>query len=269
MLRLPRRWAELDRRHLTSGALADAVAVLPVAAVEQHGPHLPLGVDAMIMDAYLERALARLPDDAPVVALPVQQVGSSDEHLAFPGTLSLTPTLALPAWTALGEGVRRAGCRRIVIVSTHGGNSAVIDLVALSLRVRCGMVAVTTSFARFGLPADGPDPATVAFDWHGGVLETAMMLAIRPDLVRLDAAERFSSEAEALAKRNRWLGASRPAALAWMAQDLNPAGALGDAAAATAELGQRLLDHGASVFATLLEEVLRQAPPDDGASAFP
>jgi len=251
-----RQWTELTRSDIDGGALAGAVAVLPLAAVEQHGPHLPLGVDRYIMEAQLESVLRRAPADLPFVVLPVQEIGASDEHLAFPGTLSLTPALALPAWTAIGEGVARAGCRRIVLVSSHGGNSAVMEIVAQALRVRHGMVAVTTSWQRLGLP-DGAPAEALRHDWHGGLVETSVMLAHRPDLVRMDLARDFRSRGEALENEFEVLRATRPAGFAWMAQDLHPDGALGDATRATAAFGRACIEHAAARFVALLDDVVR------------
>jgi creatinine amidohydrolase len=256
---LPRHWTDLSRADIAAGALAEAIAVLPLAAIEQHGPHLPLGVDRFIMQAHLDRVLAAAPDALPFVLLPVQEVGVSDEHLQFPGTLSLTPALALPAWTALGEGVQRAGCRRIVIVSSHGGNSAVMDVVAQALRVRHGMTAVTTSWQRLGVPDGLVEAQALRHDWHGGLVETSIMLAHRPDLVRMELARDFRSRGEAMEREFEVLRATRPAGLAWMAQDLHPEGALGNASRATAEIGRAVVDHAAARFLALLEDVRRFA----------
>ncbi len=250
---LPRLWTELTRADIESGALADAVAVLPVAAVEQHGPHLPLGVDLQIMEFCLAKVLDLMPDGLPAVILPVQPVGVSSEHTAFAGTLTLPPVLAVQAWSALGEAVHRAGCHRIVLVSSHGGNAAAIDMVALELRVRLGVVAVTTSWSRFGLPPglDAPE----GHDWHGGFAETSLMLAARPDLVAMDRAQDFRSRGEAMEGQFRRLRAMRPAGFAWMAGDLHPAGALGNATAATAQAGEAIARHGAVAFLELLADV--------------
>src|SRR5205823_10760906 len=128
------------------------IAVLPVAAVEQHGPHLPVGVDTYIAEAYLKLVRAQLADDAPVLFVPVQAVGASDEHRAFRGTLTLAPETALHALIEIGESVHRAGIRKLVIINSHGGNIALIDLAARQLRVRLNMLAVHTSWGRFGYP---------------------------------------------------------------------------------------------------------------------
>lgn len=254
---LPHHWTELSRDAIASGALSGAVAVLPLAAVEQHGPHLPLGVDAFIMEAHLSAVLASAPAGLPMILLPVQAIGASDEHLSFPGTLTLTPSLALPAWASLGEAVSRAGCRRIVMVSSHGGNSAVMELVAQALRVRLGMIAVTTSWQRLGAPEGVVEPAALRHDWHGGLVETSIMLSHRPDLVRMDRAAAFSSDGEAMERDYAVLRATRPAGFSWMAEDLNREGAVGDASRASAAIGRAFVDHAAARFLALIADVAR------------
>lgn len=249
---LPRYWTELQRHHLECGALAPAVAVLPVAAIEQHGPHLPLGVDVQIMQHMLTAVLKVLPEAVPAVLLPVQPVGVSPEHGAFAGTLTLPAILAAQAWTAIAEGVAVAGCRRLVLLSSHGGNMATLEIVAQDLRARLGLVCVTSSFARFGLP---PGLAEAGHDWHGGLAETSVMLAARPDLVVMPQARNFVSRGEAMERDFTRLRASRPAGFAWMAQDLHPEGALGDASSATAALGEAIVAHQAAAVAELLADV--------------
>ncbi|MFZ4531829.1 MAG: creatininase family protein [Alsobacter sp.] len=251
---LPRYWTELQRHHLESGALAQAVAVLPVAAVEQHGPHLPLGVDVQIMEHALAAVLRSLPETVPAVMLPIQAVGVSPEHSAFTGTLTVPAILSAQVWTAIAEGVAATGCRRLVLLSSHGGNMATLEIVAQNLRARLGLVCVTTSFARFGLP---PGLTDAGHDWHGGLAETAVMLAARPDLVVMQKARNFESRGEAMERDFARLRASRPAGLAWMAQDLHPEGAIGDASRATAALGEAIVAHQAAAVAELLADVAR------------
>ncbi|WP_375455486.1 creatininase family protein [uncultured Methylobacterium sp.] len=252
-----RLWSDLTTRDFAVLRMAETVAVLPVAAIEQHGPHLPLGTDAIIMEGYLARARALVPDDLDVLVLPVQAVGKSDEHDAFPGTLSLTTGTALAAWTGIGAGIHRAGCGKLVIVTAHGGNSGLIDLVAGELRARFGMVAVTTAWSRFGYP-DGLFPQDeIVHGIHAGGIETALMLALRPDLVRADAVADFPPRTRAMAATFTHLRAGRPAAFAWKAGDLNPSGAAGDARLGSAAAGEAALDHGARAFVALLRDVAR------------
>ena len=150
---LPKRdWMEMTWQDIAGAETGRWIAVLPLAAVEQHGPHLPLGVDTFIAEAYLARVRPLLPDDLPVTFLPVQRVGVSAEHLAYPGTLTFSATTAIAAWTELGDSLARAGLRKLVLVTSHGGNVAAMEVVARDLRARLGMLAVTVGWHRFGYP---------------------------------------------------------------------------------------------------------------------
>lgn len=258
---LPRRdWLDMTWQDLAGADTGRWIAVQPVAAVEQHGPHLPLGTDVRIAEAYLAAARAILPDDLPVTFLPLQACGKSDEHLAFPGTLTLEPDTLTRVLTELGAGLARAGLRKLVLVSSHGGNSPVFDIVARTLRARHGMLAVTCAFARFGYP-DGLFAADERVHGiHAGDVETSIMLAARPDAVRADRAADAVPATVAMERQFTWLRADRPAGFGWMAQDLHPSGAAGDATAATAEKGRAALAHGARGFVALLAEVHRFDP---------
>ena len=231
------------------------IAVLPVAAVEQHGPHLPVGVDSYIAEAYLARVRALLPQDAPAVFLPVQAVGASDEHRAFPGTLTLSPETALRAFIEIGESVARAGIKKLVIINSHGGNLTIIDLTARQLRVRHGMLAVHASWGRFGYPDGLFSQSERTHGIHGGDIETSIMLAAYPDLVRREKVADFRPSTYAMERDYTWLRADFPAGFGWMTQDLHASGAVGDAALASAEKGEAALDHGARAFVALLKDV--------------
>src|SRR5476649_2835970 len=144
----PRDWSELHWPDVAAAGPARWIAVLPLAATEQHGPHLPIGTDIMIAQAYLARVRELLADNTPATFLPIQPVGISTEHIDYPGTLTLPTDVALKAWTALGESIARAGLKKLVIVTSHGGNSAAMSLVAQDLRAQHGLVVVTTSWSR-------------------------------------------------------------------------------------------------------------------------
>ena len=233
----------------------DWIAILPVAAVEQHGPHLPLGTDTEIMLGYISRVIANLPKEVPASFLPLQSVGLSPEHASFPGTLTLSPEAALGSWVGIGESVAATGIRKIVFISSHGGNNGLLDIAAREIRSRLGMLAVTASFARFGYPADVFSDDEIAHGVHGGEIETSLMLAFRPDLVRKDKISEFPAETLRMERDFKWLRAARPAGFGWMAQDLNPEGAVGNAARATAEKGRAAADYGARAFVELLRDV--------------
>ena len=244
---------------LTTGEFTarSRIAVLPVAAVEQHGPHLPVGVDMLIALAYLARVRALLPKDSRALFLPVQAAGASDEHRAFAGTLTLSPETALRAFIEIGESVRRAGIAKLVIVSSHGGNAALIDLAARQLRVRHGMLAVHCSWSCFGYPAGLFGEVEETHGIHGGDIETSIMLAAYPDLVRRDQVADFQPATVAMERDFAWLRADIPVGFGWMTQDLHPSGAVGDATRGTAAKGEAALDHGARAFVALLDDVGR------------
>jgi creatinine amidohydrolase len=257
---LPRRdWMEMTWTDI--GAAGEAVrrwiAVLPLAAVEQHGPHLPLGVDTFIAGAYLARVRQILPEALPVTFLPVQRVGVSAEHVGYPGTLTLSAATAIRAWTEIGESLARAGLRKLVLVTSHGGNVAAMELVARDLRSRLGMLAVTVGWHRFGYPEGTFSADEKKHGIHGGDIETSLMLAATPDLVRAEKAAQATPATVAMARDFKWLGAYRPAGFAWMTQDLNASGAVGDATQASAAKGEAALAHGAQAFVELLREMDR------------
>ena len=250
-----RDWAEIDWASVDAAAAAQWIAVLPLAATEQHGPHLPLATDVMIADAYLARVRELLPEDLPATFLPVQRIGISTEHIDFPGTLTLSTGTALREWTALGESVARAGLKKLVLVTSHGGNSAAMTLVAQDLRAYRGLFVVTTSWSRFGAPAGLFPEEELRHGIHGGAVETSIMLARYQEHVRAEALGDFRPASIAMERKYRRLSAHRPAAFAWQAQDLHPSGAVGNATLASADKGARLIDYGAQAFVELLEDV--------------
>ncbi|ALA16688.1 MULTISPECIES: creatininase family protein [unclassified Chelatococcus] len=255
-----RYWIDLTSDDFRRLPMGEAIAVLPVAAVEQHGPHLPVGVDTHIMQGYLDAVARRLPDDLPVLFLPVQAVGKSNEHLAYPGTLTLSAETAMRAWTDIGQSIARAGCRKLVIVNSHGGNVAIIDIVGRELRVAHAMLVVSASWHRFGYP-DLFAARELRHGIHAGEVETSLMLAFRPDTVRMDKAENFEPRSLAMEQRYRHIGIGTATSFGWMSQDLHEAGAMGDAASASREKGEACAIHGAEAFIAMLREVADCPPP--------
>ena len=251
----PRDWTAIHWPDIAARNCEQWIAVLPLAATEQHGPHLPLGTDVMIAQAYLARVHELLPQNLPVTFLPLQPVGISTEHVDYPGTLTLPTEIALKTWTALGECVARAGIKKLVMVTSHGGNNAAMTLVAQELRATHGLLAVTTSWSRFGVPDGLFDADELRHGVHGGAVETSIMLARFAEHVRKDKLADFRPSSVAIEKDYRWLSTQRPAPFAWQAQDLHPSGAIGNATKASADKGEQLLDHGAREFIALLQDV--------------
>jgi creatinine amidohydrolase len=251
----PRDWTDIHWPGISKADAARWIAVLPLAATEQHGPHLPLETDVLIGQAYLSRVRELLPATLPVTFLPLQPIGISTEHIHYPGTQTLPTVVALKQWMEIGESVARAGIKKLVMVTSHGGNSAAMSLVAQDLRAQHGLLAVTTSWSRFGAPEGLFSAEELRHGIHGGAVETSIMLARYPQTVRRDAVADFQPSSIAMEKQYRWLSAQRPVPFAWQAQDLHKSGAVGDATQATAEKGERLLDYGAHAFCELLADV--------------
>lgn len=252
----PRRtWSEMTAEEIRAGSPADWVAVIPLGAIEQHGPHLPLITDSLIGAGLLALAFDLLPEDVPATALPMIEIGKSDEHLSFPGTLSFSAANLTANLIGTAEGAIRAGVKKIVFINAHGGNSPVVDIVIRELRVRHPVLAVAAAWSRFGVPDGLVDEDEIAFGIHGGAIETSLMLYLRPDLVRMEAAEDFGSLQEELASDFEHLRAYGPVRFGWLAADLNPAGVVGNAAAASPEIGRTIAGHQAAGFAKLCAEV--------------
>jgi creatinine amidohydrolase len=255
---VPKRdWLEMTWQDFAAADTRRWIAVLPVAAVEQHGPHLPLGVDTFIAEAYLARVRAILPAELPVTFLPVQKIGQSEEHLGFPGTLTLSSAIVIRAWSEIAESLNRAGLAKLVIVTSHGGNLQAVELIAREMRARLGMLVVVCAWHRFGYPEGLFSPGERHHGIHGGAIETSLMLAARPDLVRMQQAPAAVPTSVAMEREFKWLHTYRPAGFGWMTQDLHPSGAVGDATQASAEHGEAALAHGARAFVDLLAEVDR------------
>lgn len=267
-----RFWADLSARDFASlqdsGDAARTIAVLPVAATEQHGPHLPLSVDTVLVEGVIAAALPHLPPDLSILFLPTQSVGLSPEHTRFAGTLTFSNETILRVWTEIAECVAAAGIRKLVLFNAHGGNVSVMDMVARDLRERLDMLVYSVSW--FNLPlidAQGNDvnalfvPAEHRFGIHGGDIETSMMLALGPAHVDMGQARDFASSAQARAGQFAILGNGKSAKFAWQTQDYNPAGAVGNAANATADKGHAVVDAAGRALAQLLAEV-DLLPPD-------
>jgi len=255
----PRRfWAELGTRDFAALDPAATVAVLPLGATEQHGPHLPLGVDTLLAEGIVRATLPLLPPELPVLFLPTQPVGLSPEHARFAGTLTLSSETVMRLWKEIGAGVARAGLRKLVLFNAHGGHVGAMDIVARELRESHDLLVYSVSWFHLPLVDAGGQPlVTERFDVHAGESETALMLALAPELVRSDAAEAFRPSSEQRARDYPILGNGRSAKLGWAMQDYHPAGAAGNAAAATAGQGRVWLEAAARGFSALLAEVSR------------
>lgn len=246
------RYVEQSQSHAWA---KNAVAIIPLAAVECHGPHLPLGTDGLIAEGILERAAKQDTTASHFVCMPTLWLGASAEHADRAGTLSVEPEQVISQIVAVAEGLARVGIARVVLFNGHGGNVAAAAIAALKLRTRFDMLAASAHWLDLGLPAGLTPPAPLAGDVHGGWVETSVLLHLAPQLVVKDAiaARPAASPAPSLYPAG-------PIAWGWKLDDLaaNHGGAggwIGHPELATAELGRLLIDHAASALLRLLHEI--------------
>ncbi|MCB1439202.1 MAG: creatininase family protein [Nitratireductor sp.] len=231
------------------------IAVLPLGAHEQHGPHLPCETDTLIAAGIVDRLKKKLPSKLKVTFLPVEPVGYSPEHLDWPQTRSLAYDEAINRWIAKGEYLNSLGIRKLVLLNAHGGNSPLMTIVATELRTRFGMLCAATAWTRFERPQGLIDPAQAALDIHGGDIETSVMLALHPEQVDMRKARRFPSDQAKFEKRFKFLRAYGRHAFGWKMQDLNPQGAAGNAKSATASRGEQLIENAVAGLVDLIKDV--------------
>ena len=254
---ISRYWWDLTTEEFAGLDPGSTVALLPVCAVEQHGPHLPIRVDAAINAGILARALQLVPKDLQLLVLPAQNVGKSNEHTAFPGTLSINYETLGRLWFDLAASVYRGGCRKVIFFNSHGGQPQLIDIVCRELRVRLNMLAVNCAWFNVTQMSDLFDPQELQYGIHGGAVETSIMLHLHPELVKMDRARNFVSNAIALEAQSAVLRVEGTTAIGWQTQDLNPAGACGDATRADAALGKELIERAARALIALVADVAR------------
>lgn len=252
-----RFWADYTARDFAALDRGNLIAVLPVGAIEQHGPHLPLSVDQAILDGIIKATVPLIPDDCPALFLPTLPVGKSNEHSAWPGTLTFSAATLMAMWSEIGDCVAAAGVRKLVILNSHGGQIAPMDIVARDLRIKHRMLAVAASWFAMGMPEGIYTPEEDRFGIHAGDMETSVMLALHPGLVQMQHARNFHPKIADIARENRHLGLSVAGKIGWQAQDMNAAGVCGDATRATAEKGRLTIDNAARQIVTLLQEVQR------------
>jgi len=250
-------WGDFTTREFENLDPDGAIAVLPIAATEQHGPHLPVSTDHAIMAGMLETVFPLMPDGIDMRVLPIQSVGKSNEHIRSPGTLTISATTLIDHWCDLGASVARAGIRKLVIVNSHGGNEEIMGIVARELRVRHDMMVAKTSWMRFGVPEGLYGDYERKYGIHGGDIETSLMLHFTPDTVQMDKAEDFTSRVADAQKQFTHIAHTGPNAFAWIAQDVNPSGAVGEAAQATAEKGRLTAEHQAKGFVELIDDMAK------------
>lgn len=252
-----RDWSSLTSEEFSRLDRERLIAVLPVGAIEQHGPHLPMSTDTATIDAMVRASLPHLPDELPVLFLPTMPYGKSNEHSRYPGTLTVSASTLIALWMEIGACVARAGVRKLVLYNSHGGQMAPMDIVARDLREAHGMMVVAANWYTLGLPPGLFTEEEGRHGIHAGDLESSIMLHIAPDDVQRQHLRNFPSLTQEMAREGQLLSITPTGKLGWQMHDLNPWGAAGDASRAAAEKGAAVLDHVGRRFVQLLQEIDR------------
>lgn len=245
-----RNFAYLNWKQVDALPRESTLLILPTAAIEQHGPHLPLATDTLINNLLLGHALHKLPADLPVYALTAVHYGKSNEHSGFPGTLSVSASTFMAVLRDIGASLSSAGFRKLVLYNTHGGNSSLIDVMARDLRAEFGLRTFTLQGSG-GATFEGLSPQERAYGFHAGEVETAFLLAAAPELV--DRSAYTANYIADISKPEMLLPENGPATFAWLTRDIASSGVLGDPRPATAENGARWIEAAATRLASLLQ----------------
>jgi creatinine amidohydrolase len=237
----------------------EGVLVLPIGAIEQHGPHLPTWTDALIAERMVTLALERLPDTAKVWRLPVQSYGKSNEHAGYPGTFALSATTLMAVVRDIALGAKLAGFRRLVFVNAHGGNTALLTMMARDIRVETGLMTFTMASSAGAIDPIEITPEEAKFGIHANDWETSIVLALEHDMVQMDKAVRAFPDYPPTQNLSLTQG---NAVSAWLTRDWSPTGVFGDATVATLEKGQARLEACVVKLAEVLEEISRFEVPE-------
>ncbi|MGE0879082.1 MAG: creatininase family protein [Acidimicrobiia bacterium] len=235
---------------------ASAIVVQPIASVEQHGPHLPCATDTIMAEALTDRAIALTPTHVNVWRLPVMAYGKSTEHLGYPGTITLTTETLLAVCNDIGRSVAASGFRKLVFVNGHGGQPQLLETVARDIRERYGLLVFPLTPYRLGIP-DGliSSPDELNYGLHGGEMETSVLMALAPDLVRADRLVSGSTALKDIYEPLRYLSLEGALPTAWLSRDLAPNGVPGDPRLATAAKGEVMVKHWTSNLAGVFAEI--------------
>ncbi|MGD0963408.1 MAG: creatininase family protein [Candidatus Acidiferrales bacterium] len=254
-----RNFAYLNWKQVDALPRQSTLLVLPTAAIEQHGHHLPLATDALINNLLLGRALEKLPAELPVYALPPVHYGKSNEHIGFPGTLSVSASTFMAVLRDLGASISSVGFKKLVLYNTHGGNTSLIDVMARDLRAEFALQTFALHGSG-GIPFEGLSPQERAYGFHAGEVETSFLLAAVPELV--DTSAYTVNYIAEVAKPYPLRPENAPAVFAWLTRDIAESGVLGDPRGSSAEKGTRWLEEASTNIAVALEVMFRHPNPD-------
>ena len=239
----------------------DSVAIIPVSAIEAHGPHLPLGVDALLNDSLLDRVIELNPSNNKILVLPNTNFGMSIEHSAYPGTISIKAETLIEYWIQIAVSLKKSGFRKVLFFNSHGGQVGIADIVLRKLRAEHNLLAHSLHWFKVQPPEGLFEDEELKYGIHGGEVETSLMLHKWPSLVKMEFAQNFDSFGKDLAKKYKFVNPTGSAlSFGWQTQDLNAEGAVGNAAAANAEKGMQFFEFIAKEVSSMISEIIELSP---------
>jgi creatinine amidohydrolase len=256
-LNLMRSWIPDDRflpyltwKQVEALDKLSTLIILPTAAIEQHGHHLPLATDTLLNNFILGRALELISPQLPAYALAPICYGKSNEHLGFPGTLSVSASTMMAVVRDVAQSVHSSGFKRLVIYNSHGGNSSLLDVMARDLRAEFGLQVFRLGA---GVKLSGLGEQEGAYGYHAGEVETSLLLAATPDLVETD--KYTSAYIRKIGEPGKLVPENGASTYAWLTRDISPSGVMGNPAASTKEKGERWREEMARHLAEVIEEM--------------
>ena len=235
----------------------DATVLVPIGAIEQHGPHLPLSVDWIIADEVASAVIDRVGDELPVWLVPTLPFSKSNEHAWSSGTIWLSQQTMMHVLDDIGRCVAQSGAMRIVFLNGHGGNSTLLNVACRELRLAHGLL--TFLVHPFVPPAYAPpDPnadssVELGMGIHGGLDETSVMLHLRPDDVDMSKAVRNVPEWMTEREHVKFGGSVQ---FGWLSNDFGDDGHIGDPTGATADRGAKLFDESVTFIIEQLRDIV-------------
>lgn len=249
---MSRRYEDLSGPEIAEAITPGSILLLPIGAVEQHGPHLPLAVDHVIAHETATAVVDAVGDELDVWQLPTLSISKSNEHAWSPGTLWYSADTMLAMLRDLGRAVATTAAERLVILNGHGGNTTLLNTALRELRLEFGL---KTFLVHPSVPPAYGGTSTedeLGMGIHGGLKETSVFMHLRPDLVDLSKAERKVPEALA---DNTFVKFGGAVMFGWLSNDFDPAGYIGDPTGADAERGKQWFEGSVALLGEQLAEI--------------
>lgn len=233
-------WAELTYKQIAELGNRNAWALLPIGSIEQHGPHLPVGTDSLLLKEILRLALEKYKPGFPVVVLPILEFGKSIEHRDYPGTVSFSTRTMLAILDDFASSLTSANIKRLAIINSHGGNTALINGYLLDLRSNYNIEVIAIHLSTIYRNVEREFKDMIGDFFHACGLETSLALSLFPEFVNMS--EVPTAHDDDPSKFHRLISLRDKVSMGWSAREISSSGAIGQPWLANAEVGEKLAD---------------------------